>query len=118
MTSFTHSLAILIGIDAYGHGIPSLTTPVNDATRLADVLRADHGYETILLTERAIAQPVTQMFLHSLFTQELPARLGGNDRLLVYPSLAMVWPLTATMARPAIWCPRMPAPAIPPACLP
>ena len=35
MTDFTHSVAILIGIDAYGSGIPPLTTAVNDATRLA-----------------------------------------------------------------------------------
>ncbi|MBM4461293.1 MAG: caspase family protein [Chloroflexi bacterium] len=35
MTDFTHSLAVLIGIDAYTGGIPRLTTAVNDATRLA-----------------------------------------------------------------------------------
>lgn len=35
MTDFTHSLAILIGIDAYTGGIPPLTTAVNDAVRLA-----------------------------------------------------------------------------------
>lgn len=35
MTDFTHSLALLIGIDAYANGIPRLTTAVNDATRLA-----------------------------------------------------------------------------------
>ena len=34
MTDFTHSLAVVIGIDAYQHGIPPLTTAVNDATRL------------------------------------------------------------------------------------
>ena len=31
MTDFTHSLAIVIGIDAYGRGVPPLTTAVNDA---------------------------------------------------------------------------------------
>ncbi len=30
MTGFTRSLAILIGIDAYGGGIPRLSTAVND----------------------------------------------------------------------------------------
>jgi len=34
MTDFTHSLAVVIGIDSYGHGIPRLTTAVNDAARL------------------------------------------------------------------------------------
>ena len=34
MTDFTHSLAVVIGIDAYKHGIPPLTTAVNNARRL------------------------------------------------------------------------------------
>lgn len=34
MTDFAHSLAVVIGIDAYRDGIPRLTTAVNDATRL------------------------------------------------------------------------------------
>ena len=34
MTDFTYSLALVIGIDAYEHGILRLTTAVNDATRL------------------------------------------------------------------------------------
>jgi WD40 repeat protein len=84
MTSFTHSLAIVIGIDAYDSGIPRLTTAVNDAARLADLLRASHGYETILLTEPETNQPVTRDRLAALFTEELPARLGDDDRLLVY----------------------------------
>ena len=84
MTDFTHSLAILIGIDAYSGGIPQLTTAVNDAARLAELLHDAHGYETVLLTEPAAGQPVTRERLHTLFTQELPARLGDDDRLLLY----------------------------------
>lgn len=38
MTDFTHSLAIVIGIDAYGPGIPSLTTAVNDTARPAEAI--------------------------------------------------------------------------------
>lgn len=34
MTDFTHSLAVVIGIDAYEHGIPPLITAVNAAARL------------------------------------------------------------------------------------
>lgn len=33
MTAFTHSLAIIVGIDAYDHGIPRLTTAIKDAER-------------------------------------------------------------------------------------
>ena len=54
---FRSSLAVVIGIDAYGGGIPPLTTAVNDATRLAELLRTAHGYETLLLTESATGQP-------------------------------------------------------------
>lgn len=36
MTNFTHSLAVVIGINAYANGIPRLTTAVNEVTRLAD----------------------------------------------------------------------------------
>ena len=43
MTAFTHSLAIVIGIDAYGRGVPPLTTAVIDATRLAELLRPAPG---------------------------------------------------------------------------
>jgi len=35
MTDFTHSLALLIGIDVYSNGVPRLATAVNDAVRLA-----------------------------------------------------------------------------------
>jgi len=35
MTDLTHSLAVVIGINANGNGIPRLTTAVNDAARLA-----------------------------------------------------------------------------------
>ena len=35
MTDFTHSLAVVIGTDAYANGIPPLTTAVNDAARPA-----------------------------------------------------------------------------------
>lgn len=84
MTDFTHSLAILIGIDAYTGGIPPLTTAVSDAARLAELLQAAHGYETILLTGEAAGPPVTRERLRKLFAEELKARLGDDDRLLVY----------------------------------
>lgn len=42
MTDFTHSLAILIGIDAYGSGIPRLTTAVNDVVRSAHTEEEAH----------------------------------------------------------------------------
>ena len=76
---FDHSLAVVIGIDAYGGGIPKLTTPVSDATRLGDLLGDQHGYEVIRLTE-----DVTRERLAKLFRETLPHQLGEDDRLLVY----------------------------------
>ena len=49
--SFQRSIAIIIGIDAYDHGIPTLRTAVNDARRLADVLARQHGYEVTTLVD-------------------------------------------------------------------
>ena len=37
MTDFTHSSAVVIGIDTYGPGIVRLTTMVNDAARFAEM---------------------------------------------------------------------------------
>ena len=83
MTDFAHSVAVVIGIDAYGPSIPRLTTAVNDAARLAALLRDEHGYETILLTGDEPGRR-HEGALAALFTQELPARMGEDDRLLVY----------------------------------
>ncbi len=83
--SFAHSLAVVIGIDAYGSGIPRLTTAVSDAAELADRLCADgHCDDAVVLTGTAEGEPVTKDRLVSLFTVDLPARIGPDDRLLVY----------------------------------
>lgn len=81
---FEHSLAVIIGIDAYGPGIPRLRTAVNDAARLAELLAAAHGYETILLTGQETGEQVSRERLRNLFSAELPTRLGQDDRLLFY----------------------------------
>lgn len=78
MTDFTRSLAVLIGINDYQNGIYPLTTPVNDATRLAELLEKEHGYEAHLLVE-----DVTKERMEALFA-ELKTQLGQDDRLLLY----------------------------------
>ncbi len=40
-----HNLAILVGINAYENGIPSLKTPVNDVAGLAEVLKSSYQYD-------------------------------------------------------------------------
>ncbi|MEZ4866970.1 MAG: caspase family protein [Caldilineaceae bacterium] len=80
LVEFKRSLAVIIGINEYAHGIPQLRTPMNDAARLAQVLADDHGYDVHLLT-----QEVTYAALTDFFTTTLPElNLGQQDRLLLY----------------------------------
>jgi prepilin-type processing-associated H-X9-DG protein len=76
---FRRSQAVVMGIDAYAHGIPPLRTAVNDARRVAGVLEADFGYAV-----RLLADDVTRDRLRALFEDSLPAEVQADDRLLVY----------------------------------
>jgi hypothetical protein len=84
---FGKSLAVVIGINDYHkgvnnyqNGVPSLQTAVNDAQALAALLADEHGYEVrLLLNDQA-----NRAALVELLEDELPKRLGENDRLLFY----------------------------------
>jgi WD40 repeat protein len=76
---FEHNLALVIGINAYGNGIPPLTTAVNDAKQVARILCEKHKYATHLLVD-----DVTLAQLTVTFEQILPRVIGPQDRLLVY----------------------------------
>ncbi len=76
-TDFRQSLAVVVGIDDYGNGIPRLSTAVSDARRLAAILRHCHGYRVRLLT-----RGVTRERLLRLLQQEI--KPTGDDRLLFY----------------------------------
>jgi hypothetical protein len=106
--NFTRSLAVVIGIDIYSNGIRPLTTAVNDATRLADLLRTTHGYETILLTEPAIGQPVTQTYLHKFSP---PGWAMMTDFWSTSPVTVWLWTVKTVPA--AIWQPKTPTLRIP-----
>ncbi|MBC7898352.1 MAG: caspase family protein [Cytophagaceae bacterium] len=77
---FAHSIAVVVGIDRYGHGIPELRTAANDARRVAQTLADGHGYEVIQL----IDSDASHERLTALLTTELPARVGPDDRVLFY----------------------------------
>ncbi len=79
-TKFQRNIAIVVGINNYQDGIPSLKTPVNDAQTLAKILATQHGYETHLL----LNQEAERNNLISRLEQELPKKIGANDRLLFY----------------------------------
>ncbi len=77
---FARSLAVVVGIDAYSHGVPPLRTAVNDARRLGGILAAQHGYDVITLLDAE----ATGTRLASLLRHDLPARMGPDDRLVFY----------------------------------
>jgi WD40 repeat protein len=79
MKGFRQSHAVVIGIDGYGQGIPSLRTAVNDARRIARVLEKDYGYSVRALTENA-----SLVRLRAIFDETLPKEIEADDRLLVY----------------------------------
>ena len=76
---FSNSFAVVIGIDEYTNGIPSLKTAVNDARRLAQVLESDYQYDVELLTEE-----VSLARLKQLLSETLPEKVGVDDRVLLY----------------------------------
>jgi len=79
LIGFERSVAVVIGIDEYGRGIPSLKTAVNDARAVAAMLETRFGYVVHLLIE-----DVSLERLRTLFGQALRGEIGTEDRLLVY----------------------------------
>ena len=77
---FQCSLAVVIGIDDYRNGVPSLKTPVNDAQTLAAILKDSHGYDVKLL----LNEDANCTALKDLLETQLPQRLTKDDRLLFY----------------------------------
>lgn len=77
---FRRNLAVVIGINNYRNGVPSLKTPINDAQTLAKILKDDHGYDVELMLDGSADRKA----LLNLLESELPKRLGKDDRLLFY----------------------------------
>ncbi len=85
-SNFDRNLAVVIGIDHYQNGnIHDLSTPVNDANALADLLEQAYEYppENVL---RLINEQATLEGLRTLLTDTLPDRLQptDSDRLIFY----------------------------------
>jgi hypothetical protein len=68
--------ALVIGNNQYQH-LSSLQTAVNDATKLANTLRSDYGFEVTLLTDVGREQIVSSL-------DRLRAQLTPADNLLIY----------------------------------
>lgn len=77
---FRKSVAVVIGINAYDHGIPQLRTAANDARRLAQLLADKHGYDVhLLLDGQATLAAISQ-----LLNDELANSISHQDRVFFY----------------------------------
>ncbi|MEG4854299.1 caspase family protein [Microcoleus sp. B5-D4] len=80
MSEFTHSYALVIGINDYINGISSLQTAVNDATEIAHILETEHDYTVTLLRDGE----ATLSKLRQVLEIELPQQIQKGDRFLFY----------------------------------
>ncbi|PTL82504.1 caspase family protein [Vitiosangium sp. GDMCC 1.1324] len=79
LPGFERSLAIVIGINAYSHGIPPLHNAVRDANAVADSLESQ-GFEVI----RLLDSQATLSSLSLLLSHHLPSLPSPADRILIY----------------------------------
>ena len=85
-TNFDRNLAVVIGIDRYkSDSIHDLSTPVNDARALADLLETEYGYEPENVV-RLFDGAATLTGLQTLLDDTLPNQLKPTkgDRLIFY----------------------------------
>ncbi len=76
---FERSMAVVVGINSYAHGVPPLDNAVRDATAVADSLERQ-GFEVLrLIDSQASLQALTD-----LFSSHLPSQQPPLDRLLIY----------------------------------
>lgn len=80
MSEFSHSLAVVIGINQYGSGISPLKTPVNDVQEIARILQQEHRYEVMQFLD----QEATLQSLQQLMHERLPGHVQPDSRLLFY----------------------------------
>jgi len=80
MSEFSHSLAVVIGIDQYGSGIAPLGNAVNDVKALAEILEQKHHYQVMQL----IDEQATLEKLQHLLDEVLPKNTQSDSRLLFY----------------------------------
>ena len=81
MVEFNRNLAVIIGIDSYGQGIPPLPTVANDARKLAQLLKVEHYYHQVWLF---LDKSATHSTLEKLLQETLPKAVQDKDRLFLY----------------------------------
>lgn len=76
--AFNQNLAVVIGINCYGHGIAQLQTATHDARALAQLLKSEHGYDVHLLLNEAASKQQLQHWL----SDRLPQLVTLDDLIL------------------------------------
>ncbi len=79
---FNNNYAVVIGINQYENGIPSLKTAVNDAQAIAQLLQDKHKYK--IIPEVLLNRAASHDRLMTLLEDELPKIVKKTDRLLFY----------------------------------
>ena len=80
MSGFERNLGVIIGIDQYQNGIPSLQTAVNDAKQINELLRLKHKYQNWILLDKLASLKTINDLLENI----LPQQVTVDDRLLFY----------------------------------
>ncbi|MGI8500579.1 MAG: eIF2A-related protein [Hassallia sp.] len=90
MEEIKRSLAVIIGINEYGNGIPALKTAVNDAEKIAATLASIYEYQVLLLLDSDANSDKFSSLLTALEAHTLPLADGSQiqiqetDRVLFY----------------------------------
>ena len=82
--AFDRSVALVLGVNAYRHGIPQLKTAVPDAEAVGALLEAHHGFTTLLRCDAEVTSERVRSILQRGFRDELRGALTERDRLLIY----------------------------------
>ncbi|MGI2902543.1 nSTAND1 domain-containing NTPase [Tolypothrix sp. VBCCA 56010] len=90
MEEIKRSLAVVIGINEYGNGIPALKTAVNDAEKIAATLATKYEYQVLLLLDSDANSDKFKSLLTAFEQQKLPLadnsqiQIQETDRVLFY----------------------------------
>ncbi len=77
---FRRSVALVVGVSSYT-GYPNLEAPVNDATRVRDLLIQEEGFDVVVtLTDRAASKDR----IERLMDTHIPSLLETDDRFVFY----------------------------------
>lgn len=89
MNQIKRSYAIIIGINNYMNDVPPLETAVNDAKRLAEILRQSHQYQVLELLDTDATLNKLKNLIENLKQGKLPLSteaiaIEEHDRVLFY----------------------------------